>query len=71
MEIIRRHVGAGIASEEAKSLGLPDLDYIPRSLEERIVCFADKMVDSDRVRPFDEEVAGSRQSRTTWGGFLP
>lgn len=56
VEIIRRHVGAGISSEEAKSLGLPDLDYIPRTLEERIVCFADKMVDGDKVRPFEEEV---------------
>ncbi len=56
VEIVRRHVGAGISPEEAKKLGLPDLDYIPRTLEERIVCFADKMVDADRVRPFGEEV---------------
>ncbi|MDE1852284.1 MAG: HDIG domain-containing protein [Thaumarchaeota archaeon] len=56
VEIIQRHVGAGISPEEAKSLGLPDLDYIPHTLEERIVCFADKMVDSNRVRPFEEEV---------------
>ena len=56
VEIVRRHVGAGISPEEAKRLGLPDLDYIPRTLEERIVCFADKMVDADRVRPFGEEV---------------
>ncbi|HYB07354.1 MAG TPA: HD domain-containing protein [Nitrososphaerales archaeon] len=56
VEIVRRHVGAGIAPEEAKRLGLPDLDYIPRTLEERIVCFADKMVGRDEVRPFDEEV---------------
>jgi uncharacterized protein (TIGR00295 family) len=54
--IIQRHVGAGISPEEAKSLGLPDLDYIPRTLEERVVCFADKMVDGDKVRPFEEEV---------------
>jgi uncharacterized protein (TIGR00295 family) len=56
VEIIRRHVGAGISAMEAKSLGLPDLDYIPRTLEQRVVCFADKMVDGDRVRPFDAEV---------------
>ena len=56
VEIIQRHVGAGISSEEAKRLGLPDLDYVPRTLEERIVCFADKVVDSDTVRPFDEEI---------------
>jgi uncharacterized protein len=56
VEIVRRHVGAGISPEEAKKLGLPDHDYIPRTLEERIVCFADKMVDADKVRPFGEEV---------------
>ena len=56
VEIVRRHVGAGISSEEAKKLGLPDFDYIPRTLEEKIVCFADKMVDADKVRPFGEEV---------------
>ena len=56
VEIVRRHVGAGISLEEAKTLGLPDFDYIPRSLEERIVCFADKMVDADNIRPFGEEV---------------
>ena len=56
VEIVRRHVGAGISPEEARKLGLPDHDYIPRTLEERIVCFADKMVDADRVRPFGEEV---------------
>lgn len=55
-EVVRRHVGAGISPEEAKTLGLPDLDYFPRTLEERIVCFADKLVDSDTVRPFNGEV---------------
>ena len=57
VEIVRRHVGAGISREEAKKLGLPDLDFVPRSLEERIVCFADKMVDGEKVRPFDGEVS--------------
>jgi uncharacterized protein len=56
VEVVRRHVGAGISREEARNLGLPDYDYVPRSLEERIVCFSDKMVSSDTVRPFDEEV---------------
>ncbi len=56
VEIVRKHVGAGISAEEAKTLGLPDHDYVPRSLEERIVCFADKLVGSDKVRPFSEEV---------------
>ena len=56
VEIVRKHVGAGIAPEESTRLGLPHLDYIPRTLEERIVCFADKMVDRNKVKPFEEEV---------------
>jgi len=56
VEVVKRHVGAGISTSEAKTLDLPELDYIPRTLEERIVCFADKMVDSDVVRPFNSEV---------------
>jgi uncharacterized protein (TIGR00295 family) len=54
--IVRRHVGAGISPEEAVLLGFPPGDYIPRSLEEKIVCFADKMLDGDKARPFEEEV---------------
>jgi uncharacterized protein (TIGR00295 family) len=56
VEIVKRHVGAGISSEEASSLGFPPGDYIPLTLEQRVVCFADKMVSADRVRPFEEEV---------------
>jgi len=56
VQIVRRHVGAGLSPEEAKRLGLPGLDYIPRTLEERVVCFADKMVEGERVRPFEGEV---------------
>lgn len=43
-EIIKRHIGAGISKEEAKSLGLPENDYFPRSLEEKIVAHADNLV---------------------------
>src|ERR1700688_3556221 len=45
--IVRRHVGAGISPEEAVALGFPPGDYIPRTLEEKIVCFADKLLDGD------------------------
>jgi uncharacterized protein (TIGR00295 family) len=56
VEIVRRHVGAGISAEEAVALKFPRGDYIPKTLEEKIVCFADKMLDGDRARPFEEEV---------------
>jgi uncharacterized protein len=53
--IIERHIGAGIPSEEAVSLGLPERDYVPRSLEERIVAYADKLVCGDRRTTIDSE----------------
>ena len=56
VEIVRRHVGAGISTKEAKALGFPEGDYVPSTLEQKIVCFADKMVSSDSVRPLEEEV---------------
>jgi uncharacterized protein (TIGR00295 family) len=56
VDIVRRHVGAGISPEEAVVLNFPPGDYVPRTLEEKIVCFADKMLDGDRARPFGEEV---------------
>ena len=56
VEIVRRHVGAGISAEEAAALGFPPGDYIPKTLEQKVVCFADKMLDGDKARPFEEEV---------------
>jgi uncharacterized protein (TIGR00295 family) len=56
VEIVRRHVGAGISAEEADALGFPKGDYVPRTLEQKIVCFSDKLLDGDMARPFEEEV---------------
>jgi len=51
---VERHVGAGIGKEEASRLGLGDRDLIPETIEEKIVCYADKLVDGDEEVPFDE-----------------
>ncbi|AKB85054.1 TIGR00295 family protein [Methanococcoides methylutens] len=42
--IIRNHIGAGISRQEALLLGLPEDDYLPVSIEEKIVCHADNLV---------------------------
>lgn len=47
--IIERHVGGGIPQEEAKRLGWPVRDYLPQTLEEKIVCYADKRVEGIRI----------------------
>jgi len=41
--IIERHIGAGIESEEARRLGLPPKDYLPLTIEEKIVAHADNL----------------------------
>ena len=51
--IALRHIGAGIPKEEAKSLGLPPKDYIPLSLEEKIVAHADNLVHWDKEVDID------------------
>ncbi len=43
VEVIRRHVGAGLLPEEASALGLPAWDGMPRTLVEKIVCHADTL----------------------------
>ena len=43
LHIIERHIGAGIALEEAIKLGLPPRDYIPITIEEKIVAHADNL----------------------------
>ncbi len=41
VRIVERHIGAGITADEAERIGLPKKDYIPETLEERIVTEAD------------------------------
>lgn len=44
---IGRHIASGFTPEEAEALGLPRGDYMPVTLEEKVVNFADNLV-SDR-----------------------
>lgn len=53
VKIVERHFSAGITAEEAKKLGLPAKDYIPESLEEKIVSFADNLTFGAVVRDFE------------------
>lgn len=41
---VERHVGAGISAREARLLGLPEKNYLPETLEEKIVCMADSLM---------------------------
>jgi tRNA (cytidine56-2'-O)-methyltransferase len=43
-------------SKDAAELGLPERDMIPTTLEEKIVCIADKLVEDDKKVPIDREI---------------
>jgi len=54
--IVERHAGGGIPREEAKKLGWPIRDFLPKTLEEKIVCYADKRVEGLRIVSIEETV---------------
>ena len=56
VNIIERHIGAGLSKNEAKKLGLPAKDYIPETLEEKIVCHADNLIDNNKKQNIEVEV---------------
>jgi uncharacterized protein len=56
ISVIERHPGGGISREEAKKLGWPPKNYLPRTPEEKIVCYADKRVERQRIVPIEQAV---------------
>lgn len=47
--ICETHILGGLDREDAKEAKLPEKDYIPTTLEEKIVCLADKMTSGIRT----------------------
>jgi uncharacterized protein len=56
ISIIKRHVGGGVTTEEAALFGWPKDIYIPQTLEEKIVSYADKLVDHSKRVPIELEI---------------
>jgi uncharacterized protein (TIGR00295 family) len=56
VRIIERHIGAGLPAKDAKRLGLPEKDFIPLTLEEKIVCHADNLVDNNEKINIESEI---------------
>jgi uncharacterized protein (TIGR00295 family) len=54
VRIISRHIGAGFTKDEALAMGLPEGDYMPETIEEKIVCHSDNLVSDDRVTTLHE-----------------
>ena len=53
LNIIERHIGAGITESEAEKLGLPKKSYVPQTLEEKIVAHDDNLVSGSREVDID------------------
>lgn len=61
IKIVERHIGAGLTPVEAGKLGLPPGNYVPESIEEKIVCHADNLIgDNERVS-IQETIAMARK----------
>jgi uncharacterized protein (TIGR00295 family) len=61
IDIVERHVGAGLTAEDALKLGLPPKDYIPETIEEKIVCHADNLIGSTERVSIKDTIAMARQ----------
>ena len=61
VRIVERHTGAGITLEESVNLGLPEKDYTPVTLEEKIVAHADNLVSGNSVVPLSVTVSRYRE----------
>ncbi len=57
LNIIERHIGAGITAEEAAELGLPEKSYVPVTLEEKIVAHADNLISGTEEVDIDFVIA--------------
>ncbi len=60
VKIVERHIGAGLTAKEAKSFGLPEKDYIPETIEEKIVALADNLVSNRKVLKKEEYIKAIR-----------
>ena len=54
VKCIGRHIASGFTAEEAKALGLPEGDYMPVTLEDKVVNFADNLVSDRSIKTLDQ-----------------
>lgn len=64
-DVAERHTGTGLTLEQVLQSGwpIPHQDYSPRTIEEQIICYADKFYSKSHV---GEEVAYSKLRQTLW-----
>ena len=57
ISIVKRHVGGGIAAQEAEELGWQKDVYAPLTIEEKIVSYADKLIKKSKRVPIEVTMA--------------
>lgn len=73
--IAERHTGAGITADDVKASGLPlpPVDYLPETLLERLICYADKFYSKSGTmeeKPLERVIASmSKFSPSTLNRF--
>lgn len=67
ISIIRNHIGAGITREEAIEKGLPPEDYIPLTIEEKIVAAADNLAYGEELQKIGQLEQNLRRRGITEG----
>ncbi len=62
-DVMEKHIRGGLSSEEAIELNLPVKDYELHSLEERIIIYADRLVDiiTEDIVSITEEIEAEQQ----------
>ena len=53
VSIVKRHMGGGITASEAEWLGWPKGVYVPVTLEEKVVSYADKLIEKGKRAPIE------------------
>jgi len=58
-----RHIGPGIDLYDIEhgKLNLPKKNYIPETMEEKIICYADKLIEGDREAGIEKEIQRYRK----------
>lgn len=68
--VCERHIGAGISKEDIRrqALPLPLRDYLPVSIEEKVICLADKFFSKTPKKLFREKQLDKiHKKMTEWG----
>lgn len=69
--VCERHTGAGITADEIVAQHLPidpPRDLVPESLEEKVICYADKFFSKSRIDEQPKSLERARKSLAKFGG---